>query len=72
VVRYLLQIGARVNARDIAGRTPLMRAADARQAEVVRLLLQSRADPAAVDRDGKTAMDYAGTQEIKDLLSAGP
>jgi ankyrin repeat protein len=58
-MRLLINRGANVNTVDIKKRTPLHLAALARKLESVRLLLKSGADPRAVDRDGKTAWDYA-------------
>jgi len=58
-VASLLKRGANVNAVDKNGRTPLMLAAQQREAKIVRLLLSAGADLEAKDREGKTALDLA-------------
>jgi len=54
-VRSLLQAGATLEAADTAGQTPLIRAACKGDAELIRLLLEVGADPAARDRAGHSA-----------------
>jgi ankyrin repeat protein len=51
----LISNGATVNAPDANGTTPLMWAAMQGHIEIVRVLLASGADPAAVDSHGRTA-----------------
>lgn len=58
-VRVLLSRGAQVNLTDEHGRTPLMLAAEHREAKCVRLLLDSGADRNLKDRSRKSALDYA-------------
>ena len=55
----LVAHGADVNATDEDMVTPLMHAARNNRIGVVRFLLSAGADPAAVDRDGNTAIDWA-------------
>ena len=55
----LVAHGADVNATDFSTVTPLMPASERGRTEVVRFLLSTGADPAAVDRHGKTAIDWA-------------
>jgi ankyrin repeat protein len=57
--RSLLDAGARVDAVNDAGYTPLMLAAECNHARVVRLLLERGADPQARTLRGETALDLA-------------
>jgi ankyrin repeat protein len=52
----LIERGADVDSRDRLGRTPLLVAADHKQLEVVRLLLDNGADVNAQMRNGDTAL----------------
>ena len=57
VCENLLKEGANVNAKTKSGGvTPLHRAAYRGNTSIVKLLLQHRADPTAVDSDGKSAL----------------
>lgn len=56
VLRKLLELGAEVNALDIAERSPLMHAADG---EIVSLLLEKGAHITSRDKDGNTALHHA-------------
>jgi ankyrin repeat protein len=70
-VAFLLQAGADPNPVDKSGRTPLMQAAEAGEADITRLLLEWGADPSLVDAQGRTALDLAAYRpEIIALLSA--
>ena len=55
-VRHLLAHGAKPNVRDIAGQTPLFWACTFNEVESIRLLLDNKAVPDIVDRDGLTPM----------------
>lgn len=57
--RAAVAAGADVNAADKNGVTPLMRAADACQTDLVELLVKSGANVNAVDKSGQTALHYA-------------
>ena len=59
-VYALLQAGAKVNAQDLLGGTPLMRAAPgAHGPEMVQKLLEAGADIQARDQAGRTVLHYA-------------
>ncbi|MGC9119757.1 MAG: ankyrin repeat domain-containing protein, partial [Thermoproteus sp.] len=55
----LLGYGARPDARDPRGRTPLHLAAENCLEDVFKLLIELGADPHAKDRYGKAPLDYA-------------
>ncbi|MSR35994.1 MAG: ankyrin repeat domain-containing protein [Gemmatimonadetes bacterium] len=60
VVKYLVEEhGADVNARDMAGETPLHNAAARGDNELVKYLVSKGADVMAVDRKGRTTVDMA-------------
>jgi ankyrin repeat protein len=58
-VSELVALGRWVDKRDSNGLTPLMVAASVGDAEMVRLLLQSGADPGLQSPGGATALDFA-------------
>ena len=60
LMRRLLDAGARVNARQSGGHTPLHEAALGGDAEVVRLLLAAGADPETGNHEGQTPADVGG------------
>jgi hypothetical protein len=62
-VRALLASGAKVNATDKMGRTPLMRAAEEGRTEIVKLLTESGADTSLRDKQGFTAYALAALSE---------
>lgn len=69
-IQALLDAGANPNAPGGFGMTPLMHAAAGREVEIVQMLLAAGADPAAVDKLGKSAADAARNRpEILDILS---
>lgn len=70
-VRELVAPTGTLEARDAAGRTPLMRAVEAGQAAVVGALLDAGADPNAVDAEGVTPRARAANRpDIAALLAA--
>lgn len=62
----LVQAGAPVLQTDY---TPLMAAAESGALELVGRLMELGADPSAVDDEGKSALDYARSQAIRERLS---
>jgi ankyrin repeat protein len=52
------------------GKTPLKLAAMGGHAQVASLLLSMGADAAVQDSDGKTALEHASTDAVRDILSA--
>jgi ankyrin repeat protein len=69
VALALLDHGATIDARDANGQTPLRRAVNCRQLQIVRVLVQHGADPRAADRRGVTPLDAARTTEMKHVLA---
>jgi ankyrin repeat protein len=69
VVQALLQYGATIDALDVKGQTPLRRAVNCRQPQVVRLLVRHGADPSLADRRGVTPRDVARTDAMKHALA---
>jgi uncharacterized protein len=70
IVSRLLERGASINAQDDEGFTPLMNACQNRHVEVVRILLQKKADKSLKNRYGETALSlvrgkYEDTQAGK-------
>jgi ankyrin repeat protein len=67
--RVLLDHGAPVNDRDGSGRTALMYAASGPNDEAVRLLLEWKADPLAVDQEERfTALMFAAAEGHADVV----
>jgi ankyrin repeat protein len=58
-IRFMADLGARVNRPGTDGLTPLITAAVAGNHETVRALLELKADPTARGRDGQTALKMA-------------
>lgn len=75
-VRYLLAVGAEVDALKRADWTPLMLACTQQSLEVVELLLQHRADPCLQNKDGWNCFHIACREGspgiIRRLLDAAP
>jgi hemoglobin len=69
VAQALLDHGATIDARDAKRETPLRRAVNCRQIEIVRLLVRRGADPYAADRRGVTPLDVARTAAMKQALA---
>ena len=62
-VRFHLQRGVDIDARDADGRSPLMIAALRGAADVCQMLLDAGADPTAVDNEGNDALSLAVSRE---------
>lgn len=64
-----------LNARDAAGRTILMEATLEKRADLVKQLLQHRAQPGLADKDGATALHFAAQAHqaamVQLLIDAG-
>jgi hypothetical protein len=69
VATALLDHGAKVDARDSKGQTPLRRAVNCRQLQLVQLLVRRGANPHAEDNRGVTPLDVARTAEMKRALA---
>jgi Ankyrin repeats (3 copies) len=65
----LLNQGAAIDARDEAGRTPLMLAVTQGKLEIVRLLLARGADPNAADNAGHTPLQQARQQNSREITA---
>ncbi|CAH8364219.1 unnamed protein product [Eruca vesicaria subsp. sativa] len=66
MVELLLQYGAKVNATDSKGRTPLHHCIISRRYAIARLLLMRGGDPNAVDKDSNTPVKYASETDLND------
>jgi hypothetical protein len=76
LIRVLLDAHANVNARDVAGLTPLMFsvASENQDPAVVKMLLAAGADMKAKSTTGESALDWArkyGSPEVIKLLNGG-
>ena len=69
VAQALLDYGATLDARDAKKETPLRRAVNCRQIEIVRLLVRHGASPHTADRRGVAPLDVARTAEMKQALA---
>jgi hypothetical protein len=65
----LLDQGAVIDARDEAGRTPLMLAVTQNRLEIVRLLLSRGADPNAADNTGHTPLQQATQRNSREVAA---
>ncbi len=72
LVQWALDHGTDVNAirPEKNNATALIMAAKKGSPEIVSLLLAGGADPSAVNKDGKTALDLAKGEDVKELLRA--
>jgi ankyrin repeat protein len=68
MVKYLVDEGANVNARDKDGETLLHHAAIMGKFNTARVLLQCKADVNAKNNRGMTALHYATDFDHRDLM----
>lgn len=68
-MRWLIERGAQVNARDAEGATPLIHAVLSQKPAAVRLLLKYGAKPELRDASGALPVDYAKGEAMKELFS---
>jgi Ankyrin repeats (3 copies)/Squalene-hopene cyclase C-terminal domain len=71
-VKVLLDAGAKVNAQDVRGMTPLMLAiaCDHNDVRTVRLLLDRGADPKLKSKAGEDAYDWARKFRVPEIMAA--
>ena len=65
---YLVEKGANINAQNYFGQTSLMDAVEANRIDTVKFLLEKGADKTLRTKDGRIALDFATTDEIRNLL----
>jgi len=63
VVKWLIELGARLNATTDSGQTALIRAAFRGHEDIVKALIEAGADIDIKDKAGKTALDYVNRRE---------
>jgi ankyrin repeat protein len=68
-VDLIVKSGAKLDAADDRGRTALMIAAERNHPLIVKFLLEQGADRSARDKAGKSALDLAVAQDVRQLLS---
>ncbi len=72
-IKYLVAHGAKVDAANITGFTPLHHAAESGSLQAAQVLLDLGADPATRNGAGETALDVAtrvGSAEVAKLLAS--
>ncbi len=68
MVEFLLQSGAKINAKDTNGMTPLILASSKGYHSIVKLLLDWHARMHSKDNRGFTALDYARHNADKEMI----
>lgn len=68
VVKYLIENGADINAKDSNGDNLLMIALEYRELDIVKYLLEKGANVNIKNNEGKTVLDLARNEDIKELL----
>ncbi|WP_054849042.1 ankyrin repeat domain-containing protein [Vulcanisaeta sp. JCM 14467] len=69
IVKYLIENGADINARDNTGKTPLHFAAKNGYLDIVKYLIENKADINVKDNIGKTPLDYAEENGHKNVAN---
>jgi ankyrin repeat protein len=70
VAKLLLEAGSEVNIRGKEiGETPLILASWKNAPEIVKLLLEYKADKTMQDTNGDTALDYAKKENYRDVIA---
>ena len=70
VINVLVSAGAKLNAKDYDGATPLMLAAKENHIEVVKALIAAGADIFAADKNCNTVLSYAKPEAKKIILES--
>jgi hypothetical protein len=70
IIRTLVQYAADINTQNSIGRTPLFNAVIYNNLEATRALLEAGADPNIEDNYKNSALELAGTDDIKQILIA--
>jgi len=68
MVRLLAAFGADIDAKDVKGQTPLMKAAEDGKVEMARLLVELGADLNAHDNDGETSLMRAVNMRESNMI----
>jgi hypothetical protein len=68
ILRMLVNYGYKANAVNKEGKTPLMIAAESEKEDNVSALLQTGADPNVRTRDGRSAIDFSGSEAVRSTL----
>ena len=69
VVKYIIKVGADINAKDNAGRTALYMASWKGHEQMAKILLDAGADVNAKDNIGWTALMWASSYGHKDIVT---
>ena len=72
MAEMLLENGAKVDLQDLNGMTPLLRAVEAEDFDLVRALIKAHANPLIADKEGRTPISVArklGNERIIGLLA---
>jgi hypothetical protein len=69
IAKYLVEKGANINHQEsFTGQTPLMVAAQFDRLETIKFLLEKGADKTLTAKDGSTALEFATSEEGRNLL----